>query len=80
MVTKLKIPSFFTNASAIGLVLVSSKTKKLEKFKRLEDGNYLYMESNENHPFPIDAINMELNLEDVYNKIDWSLVESSSII
>ena len=60
-------------------ILVSSKTKKLEKFKRLEDGNYLYMESNENHPFPIDGINMELNLEDVYNKIDWSLVESSSI-
>ena len=33
-------------------VLVSSKTKKIEKFKRLED---------------------------VYNKIDWSLVESKSI-
>lgn len=60
-------------------VLVSSKTKKIEKFKRLEDGNHLYMESNENQPFPLESINANLNLEDVYNKIDWSLVESKSI-
>lgn len=60
-------------------ILVSSKTKKIEKFKRLEDGNYLYMESNENQPFPLDSINANLNLEDVYNKIDWSLVENKSI-
>lgn len=60
-------------------ILVSSKTMKIEKFKRLEDGNYLYIESNEHQPFPIDSINMNLNLEDVYNKIDWTLVENKSI-
>ena len=60
-------------------ILVSSKTVKIEKFKRLEDGNYLYIESNEHQPFPIDSINMNLNLEDVYNKIDWTLVENKSI-
>ena len=60
-------------------ILVSSKTMKIEKFKRLEDGNYLYIESNEHQPFPIDSIDMNLNLEDVYNKIDWTLVENKSI-
>jgi Uma2 family endonuclease len=60
-------------------ILVSSKTVKIEKFKRLEDGNYLYIESNEHQPFPIDSIKMNLNLEDVYNKIDWTLVENKSI-
>lgn len=60
-------------------ILVSSKTVKIEKFKRLEDGNYLYIESNEHQPFPIDSIDMNLNLEDVYNKIDWTLVENKSI-
>jgi Uma2 family endonuclease len=60
-------------------ILVSSKTMKIEKFKRLEDGNYLYIESNEHQPFPIDSIEMNLNLEDVYNKIDWTLVENKSI-
>jgi Uma2 family endonuclease len=60
-------------------ILVSSKTMKIEKFKRLEDGNYLYIESNEHQPFPIDSIKMNLNLEDVYNKIDWTLVENKSI-
>ena len=60
-------------------ILVSSKTMKIEKFKRLEDGNYLYIESNEHQPFPIDSIKMNLNLEDAYNKIDWTLVENKSI-
>lgn len=60
-------------------ILVSSKTVKIEKFKRLEDGNYLYIESNEHQPFPIDSIKMNLNLEDAYNKIDWTLVENKSI-
>ena len=31
---------------------------------------------NENQPFPLDSINANLNLEDVYNKIDWSLLKN----
>lgn len=60
-------------------ILVSAREKKLEKFKRMNSGNWLFSESKEGELFQIESIETFLNLEDVYEKVDWSLVENKGI-
>ena len=60
-------------------ILVSSREKKIEKFKRMESGNWLFSESKDGELFLIDSIQLSLNLEDVYEKIDWSLLEDKGL-
>lgn len=60
-------------------ILVSSREIKIEKFKRVESGNWLFSESKIGEPFPIESIDAFLNLEDVYEKIDWSVVENKGL-
>ncbi len=72
--------SFYREISSLReYVLVSSRERKLEKFKRVDSGNWLFSESKEGEPFQIESIESFLNLEDVYEKVDWSLVENKGI-
>lgn len=72
--------SFYREISSLQeYILVSSREKKLEKFKRVDSGNWLFSESKEGELFQIESIEAILNLEDVYEKVDWSLVENKGI-
>lgn len=72
--------SFYREISSLQeYILVSAREKKLEKFKRVDSGNWLFSESKEGEPFQVESIETFLNLEDVYEKVDWSLVENKGI-
>jgi Uma2 family endonuclease len=52
-------------------VLVSSKYKKIEKFKRIENGKWELTESQEGKDFKIESIDVMLSLNDIYAKVEF---------
>lgn len=58
-------------------VLVSTSHKKIEKFKR-DQTNWILTESEEGKPFTIESIQCLLNLEDVYDKVEWNEIKKIS--
>jgi len=52
-------------------ILISSESPKMEKFKKLETGNWLFSESREGTDFLIESIDCVLELNEVYSGVDW---------
>ncbi len=51
-------------------ILISSETQKIEKFRKLPDGNWLFSESKEGKNFLIESIDCALSLEELYSGVD----------
>ena len=60
-------------------ILVSSREIKIEKFKRVESGKWLFSESKVGEPFLIESIDYSLHLDDVYEKVDWSHLDNKGL-
>lgn len=51
-------------------VLISSESQKIEKFRKLPDGNWLFSESKDGKNFPIESIDCALSLEEIYSGVE----------
>lgn len=56
-------------------VLISSLTKKVEKFKFIGNGEWIFKESKENEDFFLEVTKDSISVNDLYDKIDWALLE-----
>lgn len=52
-------------------ILISSESPKMEKFRKLETGNWLFSESREGTVFSIESIDCVLEPSEVYSGVDW---------
>ncbi|HNO22585.1 MAG TPA: Uma2 family endonuclease, partial [Leptospiraceae bacterium] len=52
-------------------ILISSESPKMEKFRKLETGNWLFSESREETVFSIESIDCVLEPSEVYSGVDW---------
>lgn len=52
-------------------ILISSESPKMEKFRKLETGNWLFSEFREKEVFSIESIGCVLDLGDVYSGVEW---------
>ncbi len=58
-------------------VLISSLTKKVEKFKFIGNGEWVFKESKENEEFFLETTKDSISINDLYDKIDWNLLNEN---
>lgn len=69
--------SFYRQIEALQeYILISSEAPKMEKFRKLENGDWLFSESRIGQDFLIESIDFVLELSDVYSGVEWETIES----